>query len=205
MPIELIASSIGTTTTIPADRFGPPGTPGELHFVAQLPGDARTDDARINDQTEREFKVTGILSKVPLATDNISARLGVEDGNSYLEKPPSAAEMRVATAFGKFAVKANAGGEWSLIEFLCPANNCNHARLKFLYAALPFLDHASYTTNTPLILASMWVDDLKNSFTTLFYTNPFRKKFVGSADRLSLEMSPVYAMYREALNWQRYT
>jgi hypothetical protein len=48
------------------------------------------------------------------------------------------------------------------------------------------------------------VEDTKNGITTIFYQNPFWKRLIPSADLLFSEMSPVYAMFREALNSHSY-
>jgi hypothetical protein len=200
MPVEHLASVNEPQTTVPVEKFGSPGTPGELHFVAQIPGETRSDYARLGDTSERRFAVSALLSKIPLPADRISASFTAEDGGSYLLKPATASEVRVATPWGKFSLKPNAAGELALIEFGCLATSVGQARQNLLRAVLPFLDHAAYMTRSPVVISSIRIDDQKNTCTTLFYTNPFRKQIPGSTDLLFNEMSPVYAMYREALN-----
>jgi len=200
MAIKYIGSVSEPQITVPLSQFGPPGTPGELHFVAQIPGEARSDHARLNDPSERSFNVFAMLSKAPLPADRISAQFTAEDGGSYLVKPDTAAEVRVATPWGKFSLNSNSIGELALTEFGCMATSAGHARQIFLKAVLPFLDHAAYTTHAPIVISAMRLEDQKNSCITLLYTNPFRKQTPGSADLLFEELAPVYAMYREALN-----
>jgi hypothetical protein len=200
MAIEHLGSADETQLTVSVERFGPPGTPGELHFIAQVPGEDRSDHARLGDLSERHFDVFALLSKAPLPSDQISARFTAEDGGSYFVKPDTAAEVRVATSWGGFTAKPNSMGELALIQFGCMATTVGHARLNFLRAVLPFLDHPAYMTHAPVFISSMRVEDQKNTCTTLFYTNPFRKQTPGSADLIFNEMAPVYAMYREALN-----
>lgn len=88
------------------------------------------------------------------------------------------------------------------MEFECRARGIAEARQKFYAAVTAFIDHAAYATHSPVFIASLRIEDMKNSITTLVYTSPFRKQMLGSADLLFLEMAPIYALYREALNSQ---
>src|SRR6478609_5777901 len=66
---KLIGSTNHPTVTLPLDRFGPAGTRGELHIVAQFPGDRRSDASRINDNSERQFtnpRVKNVASFSPI-------------------------------------------------------------------------------------------------------------------------------------------
>jgi hypothetical protein len=82
MAVQHIGSSKGPSLTVPIEKFGPSGVRGELHFLAQLPGDVRADASRLNDVSERQFKVFGLLSKTPIPSDNITASFAENDGSS---------------------------------------------------------------------------------------------------------------------------
>jgi hypothetical protein len=200
MAVEHLVSGVAGSFTVPLNKFGPPGTPGQLHFVAQLPGDTRSDADRLGDTSERRFEVFGLLSKSPLPADRIFADFTEKDGSSYLVVPATTAHVRVDTPWGPFSIKQNSEGELALIEFACSATGFGAARQNFLRAVLPFLDHAAYAIGAPVVIASLRIEDQTNNCITLLYTNPFRKQIVGSAEKLFNEMAPVYAMYREALN-----
>src|SRR4051794_27167537 len=121
---DLIASvPPDTFFTIPVERLGPAGIRGELHFIAQFPGDSRSDASRIGNTSERHFKINGLLSKAPLPADRISVNFTANDGGSYLIMPESAVEVHVDSSWGKYIIKPNDAGELSLIEFECNATS----------------------------------------------------------------------------------
>jgi hypothetical protein len=171
-----------------------------MHWVAQFPGDPRSDDARLNDVSNREFKVFALLSKTPNPADNISGGFTQNDGGSYLLLPDTAVEARIATPGGNFTIKANSRRELSLIEFECRSTGPEHARQMFLHAVMPFIDYASYATHSPSFIAQLRTEDIINHCVTAFFTSPYRKQIAPSANKLYAEMGPVYSMYREALN-----
>ena len=189
------------STEIPVDRLGPPGVKGELHVLAIMVNEQRNDNDRLQDQTERQFKVFGQLSKNPPAAENIKGDFGAEDGSSYLAIPGQAVMSRVRCAEGMFEIKKNNSGEKSLVEFECVATNTAEARRKFQTAVLPFLDYLSYLADCPVIVAMLRVEDIKNDRISMEYVSPYRKTTVNPhIANLFLELAPVYAMYREAKN-----
>lgn len=186
---------------IPVDRLGPPGVKGELHVLAIMANEQRRDEDRLQDQTERQFKVFGQLSKNPPATENIKGDFGADDGSSYLALPDHAVMSRVRCAEGMFEIKKNNLGEKSLVEFECVATNPAEARKKFQTAVLPFLDYLSYLANCSVVVAMLRVEDPKNDRISMEYVSPYRKTTVNPhIANLFLELAPVYAMYREAKN-----
>jgi len=189
------------STEIPTDRLGPPGIKGELHVLAITENEQRRDEDRLHDQTERQFRVSGLLSKSPPAAENIKGDFGVNDGSSYLVLPDHAVMSRVRCAEGIFEIKKNSSGEKSLVEFECIATNPTEARRKFQTAVLPFLDYLSYLANCPVVVAMLRVEDPKNDRISMEYISPYRKTTVNPhIANLFVELAPVYAMYREAKN-----
>lgn len=189
------------STDIPIDRLGPPGVKGELHVLAIMANEQRSDENRLLDQTERPFKVFGQLSKNPPTTGNIKGDFGAKDGSSYLVLPDHAVMSRVRCAEGMFEIKKNSLGEKSLVEFECVATNPTEARRKFQTAVLPFLDYLAYLADCPVVVAMLRVEDPKNDRVSMEYVSPYRKTTVNPhVANLFLELAPVYAMYREAKN-----
>ncbi len=188
-------------TKIPVDSLGPSGVKGEIHILAIMANEQRIDEDRLQDKTERQFKVFGQLSKNPPATGDIKGDFSEEDGGSYLVLPDHAVMGRVRCDEGAFEIKKNSLGEKSLIDFECMANSPAAATRKFQAAVLPFLDYLSYITDCPVVVAMLRVEDPKNGRVAIEYISPYRKTTVNPhIANLFLEMGPVYAMYREAKN-----
>jgi hypothetical protein len=200
MSTRHIGFSKGPNVNVPVDQLGPPGTPGQIHWLAQFPDDPRSDDARLNDTSQREFKIGALLSKAPTPSDQISAGFTEADGGSYFVLPEAAVQVKIETHAGSVTIKANSRHELSLIEFTCLATNAWQARHNFLQVAMRFVDYACYAAHSPLFIAQIRVEDVKNQCTVSFFTNPYRKQMVPSADKLYVEMGPIYAAYREAIN-----
>lgn len=186
---------------IPVEQLGPAGVKGELHILAIMPNESRNDQERLQDQSERQFKVAGRLSKAPPSAEGIKGDFGPEDGGSYLLLPDEAVLGRVRCAEGMFEFKKNRLGEKSLVEFECIARNTTDARKKFQSAVLPFLDYLAYLANCPIVVSTVRVEDKKNDRTTIEYVSPYRNATVNlHVSTLFIEMAPVYALYREAKN-----
>lgn len=190
-----------SSINMPIENLGAPGVKGALHVLDVMENEQRQDQARLHDQSERQFKVTGRLSKSPPTAENIQFGFGPEDGTSYLVLPDHAIFMRVRCKEGMFEIKKNSHGEQSLVEFECIATSTTNARKKFQSAALPFLDYLAYVANCPIVISTLRFEDTKNNHTTIEYISPYRKVSVnpGISDLL-IELAPVYAMYREAKN-----
>lgn len=178
--MKLLAKNAQMELQIPLEKFGPPGIRGELHFVAQMPTENRSDVERLNDNSERQFKVSARLSKLPPTAENISAGFTEKDGNSYLLMPDNAVLQKVATSFGAFIIKGNEVRELSLAEFECVATDKTDARLKFLNAILPYLDHIAFIINSPVFIKCVRVEDQKNYTVTIDYVSPYRKATINS-------------------------
>jgi hypothetical protein len=155
----------------------------------------------LHDTSSREFKVTAQLSKFPTATEHIRGDFAEKDGSSYLLAPESAMFLALRCPEGVFDLKKNEIGEISLIELACTATSTKEARAIFLKGVLPFVDHLVFLTNSPLFIASLRVEDLKNHRTALDFISPYRSATVNPHEgEAFLELGPVYAMYREAKN-----
>jgi hypothetical protein len=186
---------------IPLDKLGPSGTKGELTVLAKFQDDQRSDSARLRDEEPRQFKLAARLARSFSLTDEIRGEFSKDDGGSYLIGLPGAEFYRVVTGDCAFEFKMNKQGEHSLIEFECTATNRAEARRAFYSSVLPFLDHLAYLANSPVVIATLKIEDVKNSCFTIDYVSPYRKATVNTHEALIYEdLLPVFAMYREAIN-----
>jgi hypothetical protein len=201
MPLEYLGSTQSPSIELDLEKFGPPGINGEIHVLAQLPNEHRSEAERLNDTTERQLQVFALLSKIPPGANIISSRFSERDGESYLLMSQNTAYIIVNSSQGRFTIKKNGLDELSFVTFECLSAGIAAVRETFLKGILPFLDHMSYLTNSPIFITSLWIEDQKNHHTTIYFINPYRKFLVNThARQLIAEMSPIYAMYREAKN-----
>jgi hypothetical protein len=121
--------------------------------------------------------------------------------------PKDVASFRVSSTSplsdeeGIFEFKKNSKGETSLVQFECTATGPMEARRKFQRAVLPVLDRFSYLANCPVVVTTLTVTDPKNDHVTIEYVSPYQKVTINPHDgTIFFQMSPVYAMYREAKN-----
>lgn len=189
------------SATIPVDHLGPAGVKGELHVLAMMPIETRSDETRLRDQTQRTFKVVARLAKTPFSAGNIKGDFTPEDGSSYFHVPDECVLSRVQCREGMFEIKKNAQGEQSYVEFECEAKGVTQAKELFLNAILPFLDHQAYLANCPIFVATVRVEDPANFRTSIDYVSPYRKVVINPhVKTLHSELAPVYALYRDAKN-----
>jgi hypothetical protein len=106
---------------IATEKLGPPGVKGELHVLAMMENETRSDNERLHDNTQRPFKIAARLAKAPQPTGNIKGDFGPNNGSSYLHIPPDYVMSRVRCPDGMFEIKKNEQGEQSLVEFECEA------------------------------------------------------------------------------------
>ncbi|MDW3686156.1 hypothetical protein RA280_31335 [Cupriavidus sp. CV2] len=200
-PPKKIMQTPGPRADIAVEKFGPPGIKGELHVVPIFPHDPRSDLARLQDHSERDFIVSALLLKSPASTGNIKGDFNENDGGSYLTPPQGTETLQAETLHGSFEVLKNHSGELSFLRFTCRATSISDARDRFQLAALPFLDKLSFIANCPLVVGPTRIEDRQNQCTTLEYISPYRKATI-NPHRATIypEMAPVYAMYREAQN-----
>ena len=186
---------------ITSEQLGPPGFKGELHLLAMMVNETRSDIERLTDNTPRPFKVAARLAKTPQPTGNIKGDFGPNDGSSYVHIPAAYVMSRVRCPDGMFEIKRNEHGEQSFIEFECEANGATEARAKFLRTVLPFLDYQSFVANCPLFVTTTRVEDVANLRTSIDYTAPYRTVVINPHVKLlPPELDPVYALYRDAKN-----
>lgn len=186
---------------ITVDKLGPPGVKGELHVLAMMENETRTDIERLHDKTQRFFKIAARLAKAPQPTGNIQGDFRPNDGSSYIQIPPDYVMSRVRCPDGMFEIKKNELGEQSLIEFECEANSLIEAKAKFMRAVMPFLDYQAFLANCPLFITTVRVEDATNLRTSIDYTAPYRTVVINPHIKfLPPELEPVYALYRDAKN-----
>lgn len=189
------------SNVISFEKLGPPGVKGELHVLAMMEHETRSDTERLMDKTQRLFKIAARLAKASQPTGNIEGDFGPNDGSSYLHIPHGYVMNRIHCPDGTFEIKKNDQGEQSLIEFECEASGTEEAKAKFLRTVLPFLDYQSFIANCPLFVTTIRVEDTANLRTSFDYTAPYRSVVINSHVKyLHPELWPVYALYRDAKN-----
>ena len=199
--MKFVGATAVPSIQLKLDEFGPSGTQGEMHVIAPIPDESRTDEQRLNDTSLRAFKAYGLLSKLPPTAGSVNAAFTQADGSSYFLMPEEKHVLKIDTTDGTFFMHKNATNELSFIEFECVATSIPDARNKFYSATLLFLDHLSYAANSPVFISMARIEDVPNHRISFAYTEPFRPMTIDDhANRLFIEMKPIYAMYREAKN-----
>lgn len=196
-----MSTGLPMSDEITSEKLGPPGVKGELHVLAMMQNETRSDTERLTDSTPRAFKIAARLAKAPQPTGNIKGDFGPNDGSSYLHIPADYVISRVRCPDGMFEIRKNEQGEQSLIEFECEATSTTEAKAKFLRAVLPFLDYQAFIANCPLFVTTIRVEDAANLRTSFDYTAPYRAVVINPHVKLlPPELEPVYALYRDAKN-----
>lgn len=198
---KFIGHSKVPSLAIRNEDLGTPGARVTLHIVPRADSESLSDDKKLNDLTPRTFRVSARLSNSPAAVGQIVGSFSAEDGDSYLMAPPTSDHFRVDTQFGQFVIRKNKAGRLSYVEMDCVAGNFMAARSRFIEAVYPALDHFSYTMNVSLVVAMLRIVDLTHNTIHLDCVAPYRVQLLPNlANRLFLEMKPIYSMYREAKN-----
>ncbi|SRR5579862_122063 len=117
--LAFLGTTEATSIEVSAEQLGPPGIQSELHVLAQMPDEHRSDADRLADSSSRRFKVHGKLSQLPAAAGAVNAAFTALDGDSYFVLPETIHALHVSTSGGSFYAHKNAKNEMSFIEFEC--------------------------------------------------------------------------------------
>jgi hypothetical protein len=197
---KLVGTSKVPSVAIPNEALGTPGARISLHIIPQFEG-GHADEKALSDNTQRAFRVSANLSNSPSAIGRIKGDFGTKDGDSFLVIPPQADHFRFDTKMGQFHVKKNDAGRVSFIEMECTARDRDEAKVKFIDAVYPALDHLSYAFNVPLFVSIIRIVDVPHQIIHIDCAAPYRLQIVPNfMSRLFVQMKPVYSMYREAKN-----
>jgi hypothetical protein len=198
---RLIGQSTAPSIAIPEDALGRPGARTTLHVIPQFDPPRSADNEILGDRSTRKFVVSARFSKVPSALTTIKGDFTERDGSSYFVAPPNIPEIKLQTPWGECRVKKNDAGELSFAEFECEAKHNAQAKMMFIEAMFPALDHLSYAHNVALFVTMIRVFDSKNQSTHIEVMAPYRRQNIPNQKTVLFdEMKPVYAMYREAKN-----
>jgi hypothetical protein len=99
-----MSASQTISAVIPTEKLGPPGIRGQLHILAVLQDERRIDQERLEDTSEREFKIRARLSKSPLGVEGILENFTEKDGGSYLLMSDKTAVTKIDSPEGQFIV-----------------------------------------------------------------------------------------------------
>jgi hypothetical protein len=198
---RLVATTTAPSVELPRGTLGPGGIQAQLSVLARLRDDKRLDAHRLGDTSRRRFIVDGRLGKLPGSLEHIKGDFTAVDGSSYLVAAPPVVVHQVQIGQETLELHMNASREISFIHFECLDTAPKRAFDRFRAAVLPMLDHFSYSTNTPLFLGAVRVNDPTNHLTIFEVTAPYENAVLGtSGHRLFEALRPAYAMYREARN-----
>jgi hypothetical protein len=196
-----IATTATNSISIPVEKMGPPGIVTHLHVVPVFGNDKRGDEERLRDLTPRNFRVTARLAKNNEAQPSINFSFDEGSGDSLFSTPDNVVCLKVETVGGKFAFYPNSEKRLSTVRFDCTARSGGEARRLFHKVVGPALDHLAFVANTPLHVVQISVfDELhQTSSTDILCPYPVVALNQGLGKVPGL-LSPVYAMYREAVN-----
>lgn len=199
--LTLIGTSPDPKMEFPTEKLGPSGIPSQLHVLALFPDEIRTDEDRLNDKSQRTFKIVATLAKAPSTNESIHGNITREDGASYIMAPPDAERIQLSGSKGSFQMMKNQAGELSFVECECIADSVFTARCLFQQAVLPVIDHLSYLNNCPILIDKISFSDPKNRCQIIDFTGIYHKVAISkTVTVLREEMRPIYSLYREAKN-----
>jgi hypothetical protein len=187
--------------TTSVEFYGPPGKYVELHLLAHVEGDSRKDEERRNDSSLRNFKVSAILGRSNIFPDKEFPLVAVNNGESFLVGPSDFANLELKLEGQIYVFHKNADGEYSYVELACDAIHYKQAHHLFYHGLTSYLDTLAYKGNCPIFIQAVRIEDVRNQLIVLPQVAPYRKQSVSLGDMVVYpELSPVYAMYREAKN-----
>ena len=199
--LSLVGTSPDPRIEIPTEKLGPSGIPCQLFVLAQFPNDARKDEDRLRDQSQRTFKIVATLAKAPSTNERIKGNITRDDGTSYIMAPSGIDKIQISGSGGSFLMMKNQAGELSFVEYECFADSIFVARCLFQRAVLPILDHWSYINNCPIMIDKISFNDPKNGCEIVDIIGPYHKvEIARNVTILHEKMRPVYSLYREAKN-----
>lgn len=194
------------TTSLPADKFAPPGISGDLFFVPHFDrhptGTPIQNNPQVfSDGSERDFVVSCMFSTDMGFSREIDGVVDPQAGVSFFRAPTGLSGFKIETQLGIFELFLNQERYFSGAKLTCRAHSLQEAKHLFLKGLIPTLDHFSYLGNTPLIIAQTLVADDKYKSFSFGYTAPYRAIELNPGGMsIHVEMMPIYALYREAKN-----
>lgn len=189
--------------TVDAKDVGSPGTFANLHAVARLPEEKRSDDEILRDRSNRIFEMHGFFSKGELEKPNSNFKIEAnpENGSSFLLLPEGPIGSRFHTPYGTYELSKNSKNEVSMFSLKVKASSGGEAVNIFIKGISPILDHWSYDKNLPFFIDRIICLDKKNNVQSLTCMVPYEKVSMGPSEGLINErLLPVYSLYREAKN-----
>jgi len=201
-PINTPSSGTGMEKlTVDVEFFGPPGKYVEVHLLARTENDTRNDEDRRNDLTLRRFKVSAILGKSNIFSDKEFPTVAIGNGGSFLVGPSDFEILELKLEEKIYVFHKNSEGEYSFVEFECDAVHHKQANYLFHHTLTTYLDTLAYRGNCPIFIQAVRIEDVSNQLIIVPQMAPYRKHNVSLDDTTVYpELSPVYAMYREAKN-----
>lgn len=196
-----LGQSVLNSMTIPIDKLGQPGTWGAIEVVPVMLGDTEIMiEAKKTRSDEREFLVRIKLSRSPSET-TLHGNFANDSGSSFMVVADSHAEIEISDATGTMNLATNAARELSVAYGTVAATTARAALETFMARFSMFTDHVAYQARIPVFIELIVVKDVATEVQTMYFVSPPRPCLVSpGTGSVELEMSPVYALYREAQN-----
>lgn len=187
---------------IPLEGLGAPGSSRELIIKGIY--NSRNDNhdpLRENDTTERKFRVSALLLKTLDSSILLKGNFSAADGASYLIVPANLDSVQVEINGITLEFEWNVRREISVARGDVSAATAREALVRFLGTLHPILDNLSYKAAIPAQVATTIVYDLTHEVQYMSFVAPAHPvKIEIGRQRILVEMQPVYAAYREAMN-----
>jgi hypothetical protein len=198
---KLLTTSKKNSVSIQVGKLGAPGIVTHLHVVPVFEGNKKQDFDRLSDSTPRTFDVTCRLANGIDSVSGINFNFDVDSGDSLIAIPEQAVHMKVETPDGQFIFYPNAERRLSTISFSCFAQSSAEAKVMFHKIVGPSLDHLAYVANSPLHIVQVTIVDVSHQIISTDVLCPYPiVSLAQGVGKVSADLAPVYAMYREAKN-----
>ena len=183
-----------TSTNIPLNKLGPPGTTTMLFVVPQFKHSKLTDEQRLKDQTIRMFRVTCRLSRTPELEREVHFNFKHDAGDSLFVVDDNIAQLRINLNNEVFDFYCNSKKRLSTIEYKCLADSLDHAKRKFQTYVFPFVDHISYIASAPIHIVQISIFDETHQITRTDINVAYPDKVINpGSSNIKKFLTPVYA------------
>jgi len=182
-------------------QLGAPGVRGVIEIVPYFTDkDEEAPKPKVRPTGVHQFQVKARLAK---SATQLTLKGDFEsgDGESYLTVSDEVARLEVEGLGGLLKFHRNALGELSTVSADLLAKSSEDAHVVFISRLTPFLDRMSYLAAVPLFVDLVVVTEPATDRHSMYFVSPPRSSQINpGGEVLHIEMAPVYALYREALN-----
>lgn len=198
---RLLGTTSETSVRISPDDLGSPGFRGQIIVKAMFEDRDNDDPIRTNDETVRSFEIKAKLSKDVPSSFDMNGAFEREAGASFFIASRAVDHIEVVFPNGTIRLDTNERHELSMASAVLEANSARSAHDHFVDLLTRYLDRMSFVSRAPAHIAITVVRDVAHEVQYFSYiAPPSSQRIIEGGESLSLEMKPVYALYREAMN-----